>query len=210
MVRERHDPPEESEMDEHEHYRHGLPACVDARTGPRSRSGFSARPGIRRRQAAKLAAKQERRRQRVDRDRQRGFPAEGRHHERGVPVPVAGDHQHRRRGERGQRATDGDVDEQHAKRRVLQAPRDAGGEDALGGRCGAQDRSCAGDDHDRKDEHRLGEIARVEVGDRARRAVRGEHRGDEHERPQPEHHLDFAEEMPQSRMIRLRMRETLE
>ena len=47
-----------------------------------------------------------------------GFPAEMLEHERHVPVPFAGDHEHWRGGEMSERAADRDVDEEEAERGV--------------------------------------------------------------------------------------------
>ena len=58
-----------------------------------------------------------------------GFPAELSGHESGVPVPGGGHHQHRRRGIRRERAADGNIDKQHAQRRIFKSLGHLGAED---------------------------------------------------------------------------------
>jgi hypothetical protein len=53
-------------------------------------------------------------------NRETGAPSEVRHHERDVPSPGPRHHQHRRRRELGERATDGDIHEQHAQGGVFE------------------------------------------------------------------------------------------
>jgi hypothetical protein len=167
-------------------------------------------------------------------DRDGGLPAEVCKHEAGVPVPLGGHHQHRRRGEGREGAADGNVDEEHAEGGVHQPGGDAaaknwsrriraarvmaagsvmkepsrGTKDSTseigGGGCragaspghephqragGVQDGPRAGDDHDREDEHGLGEVARLDVVDGRGPNPQGKHEHHQHHGPEAEHHF---------------------
>ena len=66
------------------------------------------------------------------------------------------------------------------------------------------------DDHDHEDEHRLDEVRPVQVGRGRAPAVGERHEHQQHERPEAEHGLDFAQQVPQARVRSARVREMLE
>jgi hypothetical protein len=61
------------------------------------------------------------------------------------------------------------------------------------------------DDHDHEDEHRLREIAVLHVVDRIRLAGQDNQGDDQDKGPEPEHHLDLGEQVPQAGMPGLDM-----
>ena len=187
---------------------------------------------------------------RVDHTASAAFQPKVRDHEGAVPAPGAGHHQHRRRGVRGERAADRDVDEQHAERAVLEPFGYAGpeyrgasiraarviaagsvirepssgtsgqAEPAQATRCApaparaamptqrrvpaVQHRPGGGDDHHHEHEQRLGVLARLGILDAPSLppAMRGdgEH---QHDGPEAEDDLDFAEQVEQAGMARV-------
>ncbi len=84
------------------------------------------------------------------------------------------------------------------------------GRDRDGVRSGLHDRSAGGDHHDDEHEHRFDELARVEVIGRGGPAVGDDHETEQQHRPQTEHGLHFAEQVPEPRVGRLRVGQVLE
>ena len=58
---------------------------------------------------------------RIEQDGHGEFPAKIHHHEGRIPLPLGSDHEYRRSSKVRHRSPDGDVDKQHADRRVFQA-----------------------------------------------------------------------------------------
>ena len=98
-----------------------------------------------------------------------------------------------------------EVDGQRARHRDSAAPRRA--RTAL---ASSQDRAAAGDHHDREDEHRLGEVARVEVVRRRVAPGHQHHREDEHHGPEAEHDLHLAQQVPDAGVVGAPVRQALE
>ena len=73
-----------------------------------------------------------------------------------------------------------------------------------------EDRSRAGDHHDDEHEHRLGEVARIEVLGGFRGAERGHHHHDQHYGPKAERHFDLAQQVPHARVLRAAVCHALE
>jgi hypothetical protein len=63
-----------------------------------------------------------------------------------------------------------------------------------------QDRPAGGDHHDHEDEQRFGEVAPLHVIHRGGLPAQPEQRGEQHEGPEAEDHLDLAEQVPQPGM----------
>ena len=82
----------------------------------------------------------------VDQDGNHRFPAKVAQHEGAVPAPGRSDHQHRRRCIGGERAANGDIDEEHTQRQVLEAGGHQRGEhQRRQGQCGNGHRGRLGD-----------------------------------------------------------------
>ncbi len=74
--------------------------------------------------AGDMGAKQKGNDSRIDQDCKSCLPSKMRRHMNAIPMPGGSHHQHRRRGKRGQRATDGDIHKEHAESAVFQPLRD--------------------------------------------------------------------------------------
>ena len=76
--------------------------------------------------------------------------------------------------------------------------------DALQDRPGkVEDRPARGDDHDDEDEGRFGEAAALQVGERVLGADLDRDQHQQHHRPEAEHDLDLAEQMPEPGVLGL-------
>ena len=73
-----------------------------------------------------------------------------------------------------------------------------------------EDGPARSDDHDHEDERRLGEVAALQIVEGMARAAVGHQEHEQHDGPEAEHHLDFAQQVPEPGMVGLGMGQRLE